>query len=104
MTPEALVPIAVTAFLGWQGFSWRRSEAAIQRAEMLADKVDRVELKMAEEYLTKKDFHDGISQVMGSLTEVKGSMQYLTERVDYHVSEQAGEVRELNARIRELSE
>ena len=102
MTPETLLAMAVPAILGWMGFTWRRAEAALERAERVADKVDRVELKMAEEYLTKKDFHDGMAQIMGTLTEMKGGMQYLTERVDFHVLEQAGESKELRARIKEL--
>ena len=94
--------MAVPAILGWMGFTWRRAEAALERAERVADKVDRVELKMAEDYLTKKDFSDGLAQVMGTLSEMKGGMQYLTERVDYHVTEQAGESRELRAKIKQL--
>tara|TARA_B100000073_G_C23717353_1_gene566423 strand:- start:1677 stop:1991 length:315 start_codon:yes stop_codon:yes gene_type:complete len=102
MTPEALLAMAVPAILGWMGFTWRRAEAALERAERVADKVDRVELKMAEEYLTKKDFSEGLAQVMYSLKEVKGGMQYLTERVDFHVTEQAGEAKQLREEIERL--
>ena len=94
--------MAVPAILGWMGFTWRRAEAALERAERVADKVDRVELKMAEEYLTKNDFHDGLAQVMGTLKEMKGGMQYLTERVDYHVLEQANESKDLRDQIKKL--
>ena len=57
---------------------------------------------MAEKYLTKKDFELYMDRLFGTLGEMKEGMQYLTERVDYHVVEQAGESKELRTEIERL--
>ena len=92
----------ITAALGWGGFTWRKAEDAISHAIKAADRVDRLEVKIAENYLTKQEFQGYMDRLFETLGEMKGGMQYLTERVDYHVSEQAGESRELKAEIERL--
>ena len=54
--PEYLIGIVVSAIIGWGGFTWKRAEDAIVMARQASDQVDRVELKMAENYLTKQEF------------------------------------------------
>lgn len=100
--PEYLVGIMITAFLGWGGFTWRRAEEAISQAIKAGDRVDRLEVKIAENYLTKAEFQAYMDRLFETLGEMKGGMQYLTERVDYHVTEQAMESKELRSRIKEL--
>ena len=87
----------ITAALGWGGFTWRKSEDAIAHAIKAADRVDRLEVKIAENYLTKQEFQGYMDRLFETLGEMKGGMQYLTERVDYHVTEQAGEATRLKA-------
>ena len=100
--PEYIVGIMITAVLGWGGFTWRKSEDAISRAMKASDRVDRLEVKMAENYLTKDEFQAGMDRLFVTLGEMKGGMQYLTERVDYHVTEQAGESKHLKSEIERL--
>lgn len=100
--PEYLIGIVITAVLGWGGFTWRRSEEAITQAIKAGDRVDRLEVKMAENYLTKDEFQAGMDRLFVTLGEMKGGMQYLTERVDYHVTEQAGESKHLKSEIDRL--
>ena len=103
----------LTAVLGWGGFTWRRAEDAIARAIKAGDRVDRLEIKMtesvdrlevkmAEKYLTKQEFQAYMDRLFETLGEMKGGMRYLTERVDYHVTEQAGESKALKAEIERL--
>ena len=92
----------ITAALGWGGFTWRKAEDAISHAIKAADRIDRLEVKIAENYLTKQEFQGYMDRLFETLGEMKGGMQYLTERVDYHVTEQAGESKELKAEIRRL--
>ena len=92
----------ITAVLGWGGFTWRRAEDAITQAIRAGDRVDRLEIKIAENYLTKAEFQAYMDRLFETLGEMKGGMQYLTERVDYHVIEQAGESKELKAEIERL--
>jgi len=92
----------ITAALGWGGFTWRKAEDAISHAIDAADRVDRLEVKIAENYLTKAEFQAYMDRLFETLGEMKGGMQYLTERVDYHVTEQAGESKELKAEIQRL--
>ena len=100
--PEYLIGIMITAALGWGGFTWRKAEDAITRAIKAGDRVDRLEVKIAENYLTKQEFQGYMDRLFETLGEMKGGMQYLTERVDYHVSEQAGESKQLKAEIERL--
>lgn len=92
----------LTAVLGWGGFTWRRAEDAITHAIRAGDRVDRLEVKIAENYLTKVEFQAYMDRLFETLGEMKGGMQYLTERVDYHVTEQAMESRELRNKIKDL--
>lgn len=92
----------LTAVLGWGGFTWRRAEDAITHAIKAGDRVDRLEVKIAENYLTKQEFQAYMDRLFETLGEMKGGMQYLTERVDYHVTEQAMESRELRNKIKDL--
>ena len=88
--------------MGWGSFVWKKAEAAIEKAERVSDRTDRLEIKLAENYLTKREFELQMDRMFGVLSEMKDGMGYLTERVDYHVSEQAGESKALKAEIRRL--
>lgn len=88
--------------IGWGGFTWKRAEEALAQARSAADKVDLVELKMAEKYLTKQEFENYMDRLFGTLGEMKDGMKYLTERVDYHVLEQAGESNQLKSELERL--
>ena len=100
--PEYVFGIMITAVLGWGGFTWRKAEDAITHAIKAGDRVDRLEIKIAENYLTKVEFQAYMDRLFETLGEMKGGMQYLTERVDYHVTEQAGESKALKAEIERL--
>ena len=89
----------LTAVLGWGGFTWRRAEDAITHAIKAGDRVDRLEIKLAENYLTKKEFSEYMDRLFHTLDEMKSGMHYLTERVDYHVFEQANEAKALRNEI-----
>jgi thioredoxin-like negative regulator of GroEL len=100
--PEYLVGILVSAAVGWGGFTWKRAEDALLAARQAADQVDRVELKMAEEYLTKKDFELYMDRLFDTLAEMKAAVKYVSDRVDYHVGEQANETRGLRQEVSKL--
>ena len=84
--PEYLIAIIFTAVLGWGGFTWRRAEDAMVVAMQARDKVDKVEIKTAENYLTKQEFQSYMDRLMETLGEVKQDMHYLTGRVDTHLT------------------
>ena len=92
----------ITSVLGWGGFTWRRAEDAITAAIKAGDRVDRLEIKIAENYLTKQEFQAYMDRLFSTLGEMKNGVQYLTERVDHHVNEQAGESKALKAEIDRL--
>ena len=85
--------------IGWGGFTWKRAEDALITARRASDQVSQVELKMAEEYLTKKDFETYMDRLFDTLAEMKSAVNYVSDRVDYHVTEQARETRDLRARL-----
>ena len=71
----------LTAVLGWGGFTRRRAEDAITHAIKAGDRVDRLEIKIAENYLTKVEFQAYMDRLFETLGEMKGGMQYLTEPI-----------------------
>jgi len=102
--PEYILAAMTAALLGWGGFTWKRAEDAMVTARKASDLASKVELKVAENYLSKKEFELYMDRLFGTLAEMKDGMQYLTERVDYHVTEQAGESKQLKAEIQRLRE
>tara|TARA_Y100001972_G_C7567421_1_gene284861 strand:+ start:386 stop:700 length:315 start_codon:yes stop_codon:yes gene_type:complete len=102
--PEHILPLLMAAMLGWGGFTWRKSEEALTRSREASDKIDQVELKMAEQYLTKQDFENSMGRLFDVLGEMKNNIRYLTERVDYHVIEQTNETKELRRRLKGLED
>lgn len=97
--PEYFIVAMFTMVMGWGTFTWRKAESALDKAERVADRTDRLELKIAEQYLTKRDFELQMDRLFGVLSEMKDGMGYLTERVDFHVSEQASETKQLRAEL-----
>tara|TARA_B100001173_G_scaffold311001_1_gene327013 strand:+ start:1529 stop:1843 length:315 start_codon:yes stop_codon:yes gene_type:complete len=98
--PEHLFPLVMAVMLGWGGFTWRKSEEALTQSREAADKIDQVELKMAEQYLTKQEFEKSMDRLFGVLGDMKDNIRYLTERVDYHVIEQTNESKELRRKLK----
>lgn len=100
--PEQVLGLLVAAALGWGGFCWKRADHAVDVAMKAGDQVDRLEIKVAERYLAKQEFESYMDRLFDTLAEVKSSMHYLTERVDFHVSEQASESQRLRDEIERL--
>lgn len=93
MTPEYILAAMVTVVLGWGGFTWRRAEQALEAAERAADRTDRLELKLAEKYLTKEEFELQMTRLFNTLSRFE-------KKLDFHVYEQAQNINNLNARIK----
>lgn len=81
MMPEFALSAMIAALLGWGGFTWRRAESAIMEARQAADKTDKLELKVAEHYLTKKEFELSMDRLFKTLARFE-------EKLDYHVYDQ----------------
>lgn len=79
------------------GFTWKRTDSAHNSIERVADKVDKVELKMAENYVTKEDFHLSVERMM------KG-IDRLDKKTDLLVYDQSTTIRELKTRLRNHGE
>lgn len=92
------------ALLGWGSFTWKRAEDAMFVARQSYEKVSKVELKMAEDYLTKKDFESYMNRLFDTLNEMKKDINYVSERVDYHVSEQTIEAKKLREELSRFKE
>lgn len=97
--PEFALQAIIAAILGWGGFTWRKAEQALTEARDASDKVDGVELKMAEHYLTKHEFENSMDRLFLTLGEMRADMKYVAERVDYHIIEQTGEVQKLRRKL-----
>ena len=92
--PEYILGTMIAALLGWGGFTWKRAEDALFAARAAADQVDRVELKMAEKYLTKQEFELSMERLFGSLDRFE-------EKLDYHVYEQDRNIKNLKNRLQQ---
>ena len=81
MLPEYVLSAMIAALLGWGGFTWRRAETALMEARTALDKSDRLELKVAENYLTKKEFELSMDRLFKTLGRFE-------EKLDHHVYDQ----------------
>jgi hypothetical protein len=84
----------IAALLGWGGFAWKKAEDAMLAARAAADQVDRVELKMAEKYLTKQEFEITMERLFGTLARFE-------EKLDYHVHEQDQSIKRLKRKLQD---
>ena len=94
MLPEYALSAIVAALLGWGGFTWRRAEAALIEARSASDKSDKLELKVAEQYLTKKDFELSMERLFKTLARFE-------EKLDYHVYEQDQTIKRMKDHIKQ---
>ena len=90
MLPEYVLAAMTAALLGWGGMTWKRSGEALDAARRASSGVDRVELKMAEQYLTKKEFELSMERLFNTLARFE-------EKLDYHVYEQDQNIRKLKS-------
>lgn len=82
----------MTAVLGWGGFTWRRAEQALDAAHAAADATDKLELKLAEKYLTKDEFEAQMERLFKTLARFE-------EKLDYHVYGQAKNIQYLGQKL-----
>lgn len=92
LMPEYLVAALLTAILGWGGFTWRRAEHAVEVALRANDATDKLELKLAEKYLTKEEFEMNMERLFKTLARFE-------EKLDYHVFHQAEDIQRLRGRL-----
>ena len=76
--PEFILPALATALLGWGGFTLSRSESAVRKAQQALDAVDRVELKVAEHYVTKNEFSAVADRLMKTLDRLEDKLGRLS--------------------------
>lgn len=95
--PEPLLAAIVAVVLGWGSFTWRRAEAAMDAANKVSDNVDKLELKLAEKYLTKDEFE----HQMERLFKVLGRLE---EKLDFHVYNQTQDLKTLRYRLSQYEE
>jgi uncharacterized membrane protein len=118
--------MVVTALLGWGTFTWRKAEEALVTAQKATDATDRLEVKLAENYVTKEELKTSVEMVMSEFgrtrdyikdgfadikedgrqaREVLGvALHRLEDKVDYHVNEQAQESKMLRQKLEKRGE
>ncbi len=92
LMPEYVLSAMIAGLLGWGGFTWRKAESAILEARSATDKTDRLELKVAENYLTKKEFEHSMDRLFKTLARFE-------EKLDYHVYEQDQTINRLRSQL-----
>ena len=97
--PEFLIAAITSTVLGWGAMTWKKSEQAKEVAEKALHKIDSVELKVAEGYITKRDFEQSMDRLFDSISEMKGDVKYLSEKMDFHVNDQATEIAKLREQL-----
>jgi hypothetical protein len=97
--PEFILAAMASSVLGWGALTWRKSEQAKEAAEQALHKIERVELKVAEDYLSKKEFEGNMDRLFEDLKEMKADMKYISQRVDFHIEDQALTVKQLREQL-----
>lgn len=92
--PIEFFAIMATAMLGWGGFTWSRAEKALDAAERASDRTDKLELKLAEKYLTKEEFELQMERLFKTLERFEG-------KLDFHVYNQAEDIKRLRSKLNE---
>jgi len=92
MLPEALLATMAAALLGWGGFTWKKAEEALLAAREASDQTERLELKVAETYLTKHDFELSMERLFKTLARFE-------DKLDYHVYQQDERIKDLKSRL-----
>lgn len=82
--PEYVVAIIASAVLGWGGFTWRRAEQAQDSAERAADRVDKLEIKVAEQYLSKLEFQQRMDQLFVTLNRFEKKLDHMMLGYRHH--------------------
>jgi hypothetical protein len=95
--PEYILATVITIVLGWGGFTWRRAEQALDAAVKACDATDKLELKLAEKYLTKDEFEYQMERLFKTLDRFE-------EKLDYHVYNQAQDIQALRKRLSRYEE
>lgn len=72
--PIEFFAIMATAMLGWGGFTWSRAEKALDAAERSSDRTDKLELKLAEKYLTKEEFELQMERLFKTLERLESKL------------------------------
>ena len=72
--PEFVIAAVCRSVLGWGAFTFERSKVAKAVAEMALQKIDSVELKVAEDCNTKHDFEGAINRLLDSMSEIKKTL------------------------------
>jgi|TARA_R100000030_G_scaffold71985_1_gene55468 uncharacterized coiled-coil protein SlyX len=99
MVPEILFAAVASIVTGWGAFTYKKAETARTVADRALHRIDKIELKMAEQYITKQDFETSMDRLFDTLDKMNQDMKYITERVDYHVNQQAQESKELRRQL-----
>ena len=94
---DPLLGLIIPTVLGWGAFTWRRSEYAVSLAQRAAAQSDRLELKVAELYLTKKDFELAMERLFSTLHRFE-------EKLDFHVYEQERHLQSMRNRLHQSEE
>ena len=94
MLPEYVLSAMVAALLGWGGLTWKKAENALLEARQAVDKTDKLELKVAENYLTKKEFELSMERLFKTLARFE-------EKLDYHVYQQDERIADLKGRLKQ---
>jgi len=78
--PEYVLASLTAALLGWGGFTWKRAEDALFEARRAADMTDKLELKVAESYLTKHDFDLHMERIVNAIERFEHKLDRYTYR------------------------
>lgn len=74
--PEYVLAAAASAMLAWGGFTWRRAEKALDAAYAANEAIDKLELAVSKEYLTKQEFSTQMDRLFKTLSRLETKLDY----------------------------
>jgi hypothetical protein len=95
MISEFVIGLVGTVVLGWGTFTWQRSERAIELAKAAQDSTGKLELKLAEQYLTKGEFEAQMERLFSTLNRFE-------EKLDNYAFSQAQTISNLQGKVQTL--
>lgn len=90
--PEYILAGLISVVMGWGTFTWKKAESAFEASRRAEDKTDKLELKIAENYLTRDEFEHQMERLFKTL-------ERLEEKLDYTLYEKNKNLNDLKLKL-----
>jgi hypothetical protein len=90
--PEYILAGLISVVMGWGAFTWKKAETALEASQRAESKTDKLELKIAENYLTREEFEHQMERLFKTL-------ERLEEKLDFTLYEKHKDLTQVRAQM-----